>query len=407
MTAVGGNPQGLTTPSADLPTPSVTDPASDRPADALPSRFLWPLPLRDLGKSHKVRLVYFVPADRQPAAQYRAKIQTVLTFVNDIYCRSLRDQGYVTEGLDFYFSSDGLEVLLLRGDRPAAYYSGAPDYRFVRTWQTVLPEVERHYGSAAENLYVIFVESYDPGPAPYEWPGGVALGARYGPGGGAGMFSAWILRDEFCAPTIEGQLAFLADDTPIAGRTALGGGGPDSPRYEFIEDGFGAVLHEMGHAFGLPHDKRNERQYIMGNGFRHLRHNYLPALQAAPIGFSPASAAILAWSPFLAALPPAGDTRPPDLHIGTEGWSPDAAGTISLSLRIDDGPAGSLGGYLVYAQPPLDTVLAGSRLVGAYWQATLDFTLPSRPAEPVGLKVLAIDRSGNLAQQEITLPIEP
>ena len=57
---------------------------------------------------------------------------------------------------------------------------------------------------------------------------------------------------------------------------------PNSPRYEFVEDAFGAVLHELGHSLGLPHDYRNRRD-IMGSGFRELRWNLDP--RWAVVGF--------------------------------------------------------------------------------------------------------------------------
>ena len=70
------------------------------------------------------------------------------------------------------------------------------------------------------------------------------------------------------------QKQMLFDAPPIKGRIALGHGRMDSPRFEFIEDGFGAVAHELGHALGLPHDNRRDDLYLMGNGFRNLRWNF-------------------------------------------------------------------------------------------------------------------------------------
>ena len=42
----------------------------------------------------------------------------------------------------------------------------------------------------------------------------------------------------------------------------------------------GATTHELGHAFGLNHDFRNDNNFhgnLMGNGFRGLRASYFPA----------------------------------------------------------------------------------------------------------------------------------
>ena len=67
------------------------------------------------------------------------------------------------------------------------------------------------------------------------------------------------------------------DKTPITGRTSSGTRQNNAPRFEFIEDGFGAAAHELGHALGLPHDAR-EPNAIMGQGFRNLRVNLRSAV---------------------------------------------------------------------------------------------------------------------------------
>ncbi len=62
-----------------------------------------PAPLRDLGKEYKVRLVYFIPSNREPTKHYRQKITTVMTILADVDRQSLQARGYETGGLDFYF----------------------------------------------------------------------------------------------------------------------------------------------------------------------------------------------------------------------------------------------------------------------------------------------------------------
>ena len=363
-----------------------------------------PPPLRDLGKSHKVRLVYFIPGNREPTKRYQQKITTVMTILADVYRQSLQARGYETEGLDFYFAGGELVIHLLQGREKAVYYSGRPQYEFQTTWRRVLPEVEAAYGSARKNLYIIFVESYDEAPSNYEWPGGVALGARYSADGGVGMFSSWILRDEFCASTVQEQIKYLADESPIAGRTALGHGRKDSPRYQFIEDGFGAVLHELGHAFGMPHDKRNEREYIMGNGFRHLRHTYLPALQRPPIGFSPANASIVAHSRFLNANVNLEDNQEPVIKVEAPTRLKATDNEVALTLDFQDN--GKLGGYVVYAQSQ-DSVIGGGKLQGNSWQQRQTFPVKQlTTGEKCRLNILLIDCGGNLASQTVIIPID-
>src|ERR1043165_4087568 len=235
-----------------------------------------PDPIKDLGSTHKIKVVYFLPTDREPVKNYAQKIETLLAFVSDVYKRDLTSKGYACKGLDFEFKDGHLDVRVLKGKQPAAHYNFAPAYNCSpKVFDLLIAEVAQAYGPWNKNFYLVLAETYDDGPCKWEWPGGFALGANWGAEGGAGTFCSWILRDEFCATSIEEQMKLLADDTPIPGRIALGHGRMNSPRFEFIEDGFGAVCHELGHAFGCPHDSRLVRNFIMGNGFRVFRVNYL------------------------------------------------------------------------------------------------------------------------------------
>jgi len=362
-----------------------------------------PGPLGDLRRAHKVRLVYFVPTDREPARAWREKIGVVMTFVADVYRRSLHRHGHRTAGLDFEFDSGGgVVVHLLRGKHPAAHYNGAPDFAFLRQWRTVLPEVEAALGPRGENLHVVIAETYDEGPTRFEWRGGVALGCQASARGGAGLFSAWILRDAFCATTVADQLRLLADDTPIAGRVALGHGRPNSPRFQFIEDGFGAVAHELGHALGLPHDHREDGRYVMGNGFRHLRPNYIGPPPRHPVGFSAENARLLACSRFLADEADTADDTPPQFHLDPPATLEVGATAVPVRGRVTDDRG--LAAVLYFVRE-MDSVVAGADLTGK--AARIDIVLPVAPVkEACRVTILAIDRGGNIATAHRTFKTE-
>jgi len=363
-----------------------------------------PEPLKDLGSKHKVRVTYFVPTDREPTANWRAKITVLMTFVADLYRQDLTRHGYETRGLDFEFDSDGLLVHLIRGKQKAAHYNGDPEFEFLSQWRTILPEVEAALGKAAQNLHVVFAETYDDGPTKFEWRGGVALGARYTSDGGAGLFSAWILRDEFCATTIDDQLRFLADETPIKGRVALGCGRMDSPRFEFIEDGFGAVAHEMGHAFGLPHDHRKDRRYVMGNGFRTLRRNYVEETPPDDrVGFSPENARILTRSRFLAKDADSSDAKAPHVELETPARLKAGAREVPVRGRATDDKGLAA---VLYWWRPMDSTVGGAELAGT--SADLGATLPVRPLKEgkADLVVTVIDRGGNIRTAKMTYEVE-
>ena len=361
-----------------------------------------PEPLRDLGRKNKVRLVYFVPKDRRPTDHWAEKITVLATFMNDLYTRDLRAKGYPTSGLDFEFQNAKPLVHLVAGKDAAADYSGDPDFDGRRQWSRILPQVEADLGKARDNLFIIFAETYSEGPWKFEFPGGFALGCRFSTCGGVGMFSAWVLRDEFCATTVEGQLRYLADSTPIPGRTALHRMKPDSPRFEFIEDGFGAVAHETGHAFGLVHDRRADDVEIMGNGFRHLRNNYLdtPGPKAA---FLMDTARMLRWSRFLADDCDLADNQPPAANITHPTRLRAGATTLLLAGDLTDDKAL---GAIQFFSPRHDWVLGGLDLEGR--QVCLNHVLVVPPLEkgPLEVVVSLIDRGGNLATARLKMEVE-
>jgi len=361
-----------------------------------------PEPLKDLGRDHKVRLVYFVPKDRRPTAKYADKIGVLMAFVNDLYVRDLRSKGYPSVGLDFEFQNSKPLVRLISGKETAGEYNGEPNYDVQRQWRQILPEVEAALGKAADNLYVIFAETYGDGPAKFEFPGGLALGARFSSNGGAGMFSAWVLRDEFCATTIEGQLKYLADETPIVGRTALHRMKPDSPRFEFIEDGFGAVAHELGHAFGLTHDRRADDVDIMGNGFRFLRNNYL-GTPGPKAGFLMESARMLRWSRFISPQVDLSDNQPPVARITHPTKLKAGATTILVGGELTDDKG--LAAVLFFA-PKLDWVVGGFDLEGPRVDMNEALIVPPLEKGQFELVVILVDRGGNIAQARLKMEVE-
>jgi hypothetical protein len=64
---------------------------------------------------------------------------------------------------------------------------------------------------------------------------------------------------------------------------------------------FGVIAHELGHGFGLSHDKTNDRNRkgnLMGNGFRGMRGYFRPDLTDDFCVLSERNAAILNKSKF-------------------------------------------------------------------------------------------------------------
>ena len=353
---------------------------------------------------HRIRLVYFVPTDREPTLEFARKIRVVMQVVAEVYRQDFTSRGIASKGLQFQMEAGEPIVHLVRGKHAAAFYNAAPNYERNDQFDKVKAEIPAAVGVPSRNVMIVFAETYDPGPAEWEWPGGVALGARFSADGGFALFSAWILRPEFCATTLEAQKKMLWDKTPIPGRIALGNGHPGSPRFEFIEDGFGAVAHELGHALGLPHDQRQSDRDIMGNGFRNLRWNFAP--QPNPnrtARFSDDNARILYTSRYLAPAAVLSDRRPP--HIQLKWARPPHAGDKSVSVGVTATDNEGLRAIVFYTAAQ-DSVIGGRELSGKAQSFELTMKVDPLKKGTYNVEAFLADAGGQLTRSELKTNVE-
>ena len=343
-----------------------------------------PRSIRFVPSDQKIRLVYFVPKDRKPIAHFEEKIRVVMQVVAELYS-DLKAQGYPSAGLTFQTNAQGQPIVhLVRSERPAKYYSGAPARDDARHFEQIARDIPGDVASPLRHMIVLFPETYEPGPAPVEWQPSIGMGIHNSADGGLAIMSAWILRDEFCATTYAEQKKLIMDATPIKGRTAFETGKVDAPRFDFIEDGFGATAHELGHAMGLPHDVR-DRDDIMGQGFRHLQVNYLPASAKKPrLRFSKENARLLGVSRYLVPETDRTDNTPPSAQLVfrlSKGRPPK----LMISIKATDDR--ELCAAVFYHRQH-DTVIGGTELAGK--NQTLELALPLDTKLPDGPDLFAL-----------------
>jgi hypothetical protein len=115
--------------------------------------------------------------------------------------------------------------------------------------------------------------------------GGTALGGGFGSGNGGGV-----------AMIGSNALALFSESNLTSAKEYAGQKNPDLGDFTLVKDKsfawfegttfssvtssyLGALAHELGHAFGLPHDFRNDENFygnLMGNGLRGIRGNLYP-----------------------------------------------------------------------------------------------------------------------------------
>lgn len=346
----------------------------------------------------EVRLAYFVPSDRKPIDNYRRRIGVIMEIVSEIFRDDLRRKRYKTEGFRLERDDDGPIVHLIDADGSARSYNDAPRYDRNEQWRNVVPVAREQLGERDKQVVVIFAETFDDGPAEYSWSGSIALGAYYTADGGTAVFSSYLLRDEFCGLTLDEQRRKFFDATPVPGRRAWGQP-MNSARGKFAENGIGAVAHELGHAFGLPHDHRQDDQFIMGNGFRNLRRNFSPS-NPRRVGFSTENASLLMSSRYLNSELDVSDKEPPKVELKLVVEKPrslfaEVAASDNIALRsvvFSDGVAGS--------------IVDGQKLSGSSKKFRQRINQAKLKDGSVEIRVIVTDEGGNQTRVRRSLKVQ-
>jgi hypothetical protein len=239
--------------------------------------------------------------------------------------------------------------------------------------------------------------------------GGTALGASFGSGsdGGVAMLGSDLI--------FKANPSALEDTRRYAGLTVPEIGpyplvqGVSFPSFEgttvssTASSGQGATAHELGHAFGLGHDFRNDENFdgiLMGNGLRGWRGSRLPEMfPNDDVQLSYAAALALNESRYFNPLETVTDSVSPTLTVHTAGGANPVNGLLQVSFTAND--ARGLAAALLRRNGETVAELA---LSGTSASANLATPLYS-PGQNETFTVSVYDAFGNRRDRDVTINV--
>lgn len=350
-----------------------------------------------------VRVAYVVPSNRTPQSNAVARLQLALRRYQDWYRDQMDRNGFGPKSFRYETEADGTTPKVyvadvsatdeyLRGDIwgrtiSAASGAGVPIWTSRQVWWLIS---EAHAESSNGSI-----------------SGGTALGASYGSGDDAGV--AMLGGDSLA----RFHAAYLTNDSGYAGRTM-----PELGPYPLVQDVsfpwfegsslssisssvLGAGLHEMSHAFGLPHDFRNDENFkgnLMGNGLRGIRGNiHADKYPTDYTRLTYASALALSVSRYFNPVKNYTDNTAPNVTVSTSGTNTPSGGLLQINFTASDasGLAAAwliLNGDLV-GEMPLKGTSTNTSFQTAYYN----------PGENDNFTISVFDTQGNKRSVEKTI----
>ena len=175
---------------------------------------------QDNSPEYVVRVIYFIPNDREPDPNIDERLDTLIKKAQQYYADQMESHGFGRKTFRFEFDNQGNAVVHhVIGEFNEAYYQNPSTGSWI-VWN----EIEELFGEA-KNILLLALDS----------------SSKF-LDGDQGGFGAILGRGE--GDSLSGRILF---STPL------------------IELGEGVVVHELGHAFGLVHDLRIDGTRIFTN----------------------------------------------------------------------------------------------------------------------------------------------
>jgi hypothetical protein len=209
-------------------------------------------------RSRYLHIVYWTPADRAPAADYRARLQRMLEHIQAFYAGEMERLGFGRRSIRLAYDDEGkMRIHLVKGKQPYSTYN-------VQSGHVIrgecLPTLKQAGVDPEDETVVIFCNMADWDPEKRT----LRHRSPYYAGGSSRAGTAWQLDSPILDTLhLEKKVPRLHDGQ--YGHISIG-----KHNSIFI----GGIAHELGHALGLPHAKEraDERKRfgtaLMGSGNR-------------------------------------------------------------------------------------------------------------------------------------------
>lgn len=205
-----------------------------------------------------VHLVLWTPSDREPAPRYRERLSAIFEETRAFFAREMERNGLGPRTIRLVKEEDGLcRIHLVRGAEPYANYEGKSGQKIRRECAPVLQAA----GLDPEKETIVIVCNMSNWDAEKRT---MSQNSPYYASGTNRTGTAW----QVDSPLLD--LALLETREPLLQDGQYGRISPGRYNSIFI----GGVIHELGHALGLPHNRERPDQKalwgtaLMGSGNR-------------------------------------------------------------------------------------------------------------------------------------------